>query len=330
LYTVILRDITDRRQAEIVLRESEARLRNLLTMLPDAVFVNSGNRISFVNGSAQHLFGANEAALLGRSPLELIHPDSIELVRSRIAALHRGIQVAPLAEVKIVRTDGTTRIVETTSSLIEDHGEVSILVVMRDVTDLQQARADLADSRRTEEQLHALANIDSLTGLHNRRSIDEHLLESVARTKRNAGPMALMFIDVDHFKQINDTYGHAAGDAVLQEIATRIQRCARVTDTVGRYGGDEFVILIEGLHSAEDAELFARKIRTEVAEPFVLDEVTLPVTASIGVAFYTGEDLAPDEVVARADEALYQAKHAGRDAFVVSRWHTEDGDETPL
>jgi diguanylate cyclase (GGDEF)-like protein/PAS domain S-box-containing protein len=300
-------------------------------MLPDAVFVNSGNRISFVNESAQHLFGANEAALLGRSPLELIHPDSIELARSRIAALHGGMQVAPLTEAKIVRTDGTTRIVETTSSLIEDHGEVSILVVMRDVTDLKQARADLAVSRRTEEQLHALANIDSLTGLHNRRSIDEHILESVARTKRNACPMALMFVDVDRFKQINDTYGHAAGDAVLREIATRIQRCARVTDTVGRYGGDEFVIVIEGLHSAEDADLFARKVHTEMGPPFAFGEVTVPlVTVSTGIAFYTGEDLAPAEVVARADEALYQAKHAGRDAFVVSQWHTEDDDVAPL
>jgi len=130
-----------------------------------------------------------------------------------------------------------------------------------------------------------------------------------------------MFLDVDHFKQINDSHGHAAGDAVLKEFAARLQRCVRITDTVARLAGDEFVIILEGLHSAGDAELVARKIAAALHPPIAWEARTLsPVTSSIGVVVLTGNDVAVADVIARADEALYQAKRAGRDTFVVSHW----------
>ncbi|MBT9526244.1 MAG: PAS domain S-box protein [Rhizobacter sp.] len=153
LYTVILRDITERRRTEDALRDSEARLRRLLTLLPEAVFVNTDDRVSFVNQAAQRLFGADEAALLGRSPLELIHPDSRELVTSGVGTLRGGVTVAPLVELKILRADGEARWVESMSTLIHDHRGRSILVVMRDVTDLRQAQAELTRSHLDLQRL---------------------------------------------------------------------------------------------------------------------------------------------------------------------------------
>ena len=155
LYTVILRDITERRSAEAALRESEASLRRLLMLLPEAVFVHSGNRISFVNEAAQHLFGAGEAALLGRSSLELVHPDSIDIVKSRIRAMEGGALLTPLIEEKILRADGATRIVEATATRIEDRDEASILVIMRDVTELKLTQAALVVSHADLQRLVA-------------------------------------------------------------------------------------------------------------------------------------------------------------------------------
>lgn len=153
LYTVILRDITERRRAEEALRDSEARLHRLLMALPEAVFVNSGDRVSFVNEAAQRLFGADEAALLGRSPLELIHPDSRQQVKSRIDALRDGATVAPLAELKILRADGESRWVESVGTLIHDRNGPSIVVVLRDVTDLREAQAELTRSHLDLQRL---------------------------------------------------------------------------------------------------------------------------------------------------------------------------------
>src|SRR5439155_3250348 len=143
---------------------------------------------------------------------------------------------------------------------------------------------------------------DVLTGLPNRRQFEEKLQEAVARSKRSDRPMALMFLDVDHFKQINDTHGHAAGDAVLKEFAARLQRCVRITDTVARLAGDEFVIILEGLHDIEDAELVARKIRAALQPPFVWGDLALSrITSSIGVVVLSGNDVAAADVVARPD-----------------------------
>ena len=131
--------------------------------------------------------------------------------------------------------------------------------------------------------------------------------------------MALMFLDVDHFKRINDTHGHAGGDAVLREFARRLQSCIRATHTAARFAGDEFVVILEGLKASEDAHRVARKIVDELRPPFAVGAAQLQVTSSIGVAVIDGENVLPDDVIAKADQALYRAKNAGRNTFVVSR-----------
>jgi PAS domain S-box-containing protein len=155
LYTAILRDTTEQHQAEAAWLESEASLRRVLVTLPEAVLVNTGERISFVNEAAQQLFGADEAALLGRAPLELIHPDSLALVNARFAALRGSTPVAPLTEIKILRTDRATRLVESAATLVDNRGEASIVMIMRDVTELAEARKALANSHADLQRLVA-------------------------------------------------------------------------------------------------------------------------------------------------------------------------------
>jgi len=326
LFTAILRDVSERRHAELRLRESEARFRRLLMQLPEAVIVSAGERISFVNDAAQRLLGADSSTLIGRDTLDIFHPDSVVRVRRRFRTLHAGAASTPLAEERLVRADGAIRVVETTSTPIDFHGETSILNVMRDVSELAQARSDLGRARSREEQLSRWAFVDSLTALANRRRFEERVEEALARGKRSHRPVILLLIDLDRFKEVNDSFGHAAGDTVLCEFARRLEQCARTTDFVARLGGDEFVIVLEGARGVEDAQLVARTVQSKMRIPFSLGEGTLTrITTSIGIAVSDIDDANSSALLGKADGALYQAKNAGRDTFSVSGWHDDPG-----
>lgn len=186
LYTVILRDISERQLQAASLRDSEARLRRLLMLLPEAVFVDSGDRISLVNEAAQRLFGSDEATLLGRRPLELIHPESHARVKARIAALRSGVTLAPAAEVTILRADGTTRRVESVESMIDNREETSIVVVMHDVTELRQAQLALAQSHADLRRLFAAQD-----------RVQEHERKRIARELHDDLQQTLAAIKID-------------------------------------------------------------------------------------------------------------------------------------
>ena len=181
--------------------------------------------------------------------------------------------------------------------------------------ELQQAMAQLAAS---EQRLDRLSRVDALTACPNRRLFEERLPEAMARSQRSRLPMALLFIDVDKFKRINDELGHAAGDTVLTEVARRLLACVRSTDTVARLGGDEFVLILEGLHAADEPGLVAGKIVTDMARPFEINSMRLIVAVSIGVALYQGDDRTGEQLLAQADDALYAAKAGGRGQFQVA------------
>ncbi|MBV8667488.1 MAG: sensor domain-containing diguanylate cyclase [Burkholderiaceae bacterium] len=174
------------------------------------------------------------------------------------------------------------------------------------------------------ERLKHLGLTDPLTGVNNRRYVTTRLAEEVVRTRRHAGVMSCIYIDIDHFKKINDTYGHQSGDDVLREVASRIKVELRLSDTLGRFGGEEFVALLPDTHSA-DATQVAERVRAGISgRPFMLGGQSKQVTASIGVATLRGSE--PDQtaeasgqrLVARADQALYQAKESGRNRVCVS------------
>ncbi len=177
---------------------------------------------------------------------------------------------------------------------------------------------DITSLRKSELNMTALALTDALTGLPNRRRLAEQLPESLANARRLGLGTALMFLDVDHFKHINDHHGHAAGDAVLAEFARRLRAAVRASDCVARYAGDEFVVILDGVRTRQYGEQVSAAIVQAVHEPFSVDGLTLCVTTSVGVAYLPPGGLAEAQVLLdAADSALYQAKEGGRDRFAT-------------
>jgi diguanylate cyclase (GGDEF)-like protein len=175
--------------------------------------------------------------------------------------------------------------------------------------------------KEAERKLSELARLDTLTGLPNRLAFNEFLPSAIARAQRAGSAIALLFLDIDSFKAINDTLGHACGDGVLAEYARRLLAGVRGTDTVARLAGDEFVVVLENLRTQEAAAAVAQKIVGQVASPaFQVDGRTLEVTTSIGIAFLQAVDISvtAEELLARADAALYDAKSAGRNRFAFA------------
>jgi diguanylate cyclase (GGDEF)-like protein/PAS domain S-box-containing protein len=186
-------------------------------------------------------------------------------------------------------------------------------------------KQDISERKKTEAQIHSLAFYDPLTSLPNRRLLNDRLQQTRASSKRSGRYAALMFLDLDNFKPLNDVHGHDVGDLLLIEVAHRIRHCVREVDTIARFGGDEFVVMIGELDADRDesiarASIVAEKIRTALAETYVLTlkqdglEKTVEhhCTSSIGVALFINHEIGTDEILKRADIAMYQAKEEGR------------------
>jgi diguanylate cyclase (GGDEF)-like protein len=187
---------------------------------------------------------------------------------------------------------------------------------------------DITERKQAEAQIHNLAFYDTLTRLPNRRLLNDRLGQTMAASKRNGRHAALMFLDLDNFKPLNDTHGHDVGDLLLIEVARRLTGCVRETDTVARFGGDEFVVILSELEtdkadSATHAGIVAEKIRSALAEPYLLtrkqeDGTAMSVehhcTSSIGIVIFINHEASPEEVLKCADMAMYQAKEGGRNA----------------
>ena len=180
---------------------------------------------------------------------------------------------------------------------------------------------DITELHETQRQLEQLARVDALTGLPNRRHFEERIADTLLRAKRTKQTMALMFLDIDHFKRINDTLGHAGGDAVLCEFASRLKACVRATDHVARLAGDEFVVLLEGLSQApavaRELQALAAKVVACVRPPFMIEGAAVTITTSVGVATCRAGEHTAAQLLAQADGALYCAKTEGRDRYAI-------------
>ena len=175
--------------------------------------------------------------------------------------------------------------------------------------------SDITPMKKTEEQLYFLAHYDSLTGLANRRQFQDLLARALKTARRKSEMLAVMFIDLDSFKEVNDNLGHRAGDQLLQEIARRLQGSVRETDTVARIGGDEFTVILSHLQDAEAVVPVARKLLQRITEPVVVEKHEVRVTSSIGISVLADDTADPESLIQTADIAMYRAKASGKNAF---------------
>ncbi len=287
-------------------REAEQRLsivfdnsvEGIITLLPSGVVLTC-------NDAAARLFDESPSSLVGRRLVELIGPPAVHDVNAPFTVGH--------FESVGKRRGGEGFPVDMTVSETRLTGEVQLIAIVRDITERKQ----------TQERLSHLANFDALTGLPNRRLFRERLEQAMERARRSGAQMALMFLDLDRFKDINDSLGHDVGDRLLRHVAHTLShgvRRAAAADaaepvTVARLGGDEFTLIVEGLAGAEDAALVARRILERLHEPFRCDGSEIFASASIGITLYPRDATDLDALIRHADLAMYRAKELGRNTF---------------
>ena len=295
----------DRKRAAEALAESETRFRRLAETAPCAIFIYQGERFTYVNEAASTVAGYSRAEFLGMSFWDLVHPDMRELVRERGLARQRGEEVPPSYELQIVRKDGEERWLSFSAGRIDFAGAPAALGAAFDVT----------EKKRAEEQVRALAYHDALTGLPNRLLFNDRLALAVAQARRKGERLAVLFLDIDGFKAVNDSLGHNLGDLLLQGTAQRIQAALRAVDSVARLGGDEFILLLPGIRRVEEGARVAEKVLESLRAPIAVEGHELFVTASMGISVYPedGEDV--ETLVKNADTAMYRAKEQGRDRY---------------
>ncbi|MCW5637073.1 MAG: PAS domain-containing protein [Rubrivivax sp.] len=300
-------DLTATREAERASVRSEERLRRITDSLPVVIsYLDAGQRLRFANRTLGEWFGVPVPALIGRTMAEIVGP---ALYAERRPYIERALAGERVEFEMEAEAGGVRRVTQTT--IVPDIDEQGR------VCGLYSLNTDVTPLKTVERRLQALARSDPLTGLPNRLHYDERLAEALARQQRSGNGLALMFLDIDRFKRVNDELGHAAGDAVLREFARRLRDVVRLTDLVARLAGDEFVVLLEGLHSDAEPQFVARKVLAQFQAPFDVDGRALEVTTSVGIAYHAAGagTVAPSALLARADEALYRAKQAGRNTF---------------
>ncbi|MGP9827129.1 sensor domain-containing protein [Ectopseudomonas khazarica] len=308
-------DISERVVHEQRVRASEEKFAKAFHSSPDAITIterDSGRYIE-VNEGFSRITGYQNAEVIGRTSHDLniwAYPDErarmIEHLTQHGHVLHM--------EMHGRHRDGEVRLVDVSVQTIELNGVTCLLLTARDISELKQAQA----------QVQHLAYHDALTNLPNRALLMDRLTQQISLLKRHDLRGALLFLDLDHFKHINDSLGHPVGDAVLRLVTARLEASVRLEDTVARLGGDEFVVLLSGLEGkrsevTRQVRQVAEKLRQLLAEPMLLDGHRLQVTPSIGVALIPDHGNTPADLLKRADIALYRAKDSGRNAIQLFR-----------
>ncbi|WP_042454930.1 sensor domain-containing diguanylate cyclase [Neobacillus dielmonensis] len=305
----IVRDITARKQRENELQRVRDRLELLWNSVADAAyFFDTEETFLGVNKSFEQIFGWTKEEILKDKNISIIPNESKKDMKNIIGQLKKGEKI-PSHEVQRITKDG--RVIDVLASyapLYDVNGRwEGGVAVYKDIT----------ERKKYEEQLKQLAHIDFLTGLPNRAYFYEKLTEEINAARKKQIPFAVLFLDIDKFKNINDTKGHDIGDLLLKEFANRVKNSIRKHDTLARFGGDEFVILIPDLNILGDATEIAERIIQSLEPNWSIGDYNLKITTSIGIAFYSDNNLDEKTILKHADVALYRAKESGRNNYQV-------------
>ncbi|MEN9544426.1 MAG: hypothetical protein RLZZ598_1259, partial [Pseudomonadota bacterium] len=294
---VRLSDVTRHRRAERAARESEARLSKFMEASAEGIVLHCNALMVDVNPALCVLLGYERSELIGRRTTEFVAPMHVPRV---IEVIDGNADLS--YEIEIIHRDGTLIPVELLTRIIERDGEHLRFVLVRDIRDRLTAQA----------RINHLAHHDALTGLPNRLAFVQQLDRMTISHRVGEAHFALLFIDLDHFKRVNDSLGHLAGDTLLQAVAMRITGTLRDSDHVARFGGDEFMVLVTGTHDVVVAEQVAAKLLTAIEAPITVGGRTISVSPSIGVALFPQDGRTPAELIQHADAAMYLAKARGR------------------
>ena len=308
---------SERLQSEIAMRSSEAQLRAVIDGALDAIVtIDAAGHLVEFNPAAERMFGYSRADVIGRPLGEVIIPPSLRAAHvqghQRFVATGEKHIFDRRVELTGMRADGSEFPIELTITSLRDKGLPLITGFMRDISERKQA----------EQEIRNLAFFDALTGLPNRRLLIDRLQQAFATSSRSRNYGAVLFIDLDNFKSLNDSRGHDMGDLLLIEVARRLRQCVRAEDTVSRLGGDEFVVVLEDLsteleQAISQAKAVSDKISEVINQPYALQDVEHHHSCSIGIGFFCGNDMPVDELMKRSDTAMYQAKAAGRNTMRI-------------
>ncbi|MDH2915307.1 MAG: PAS domain S-box protein [Gallionella sp.] len=307
-------DISQRKQAEAEISRLSQWNELLLNSAGEGIFgVDREGRCSFINPTALAILGFSKEEVLGKNQHDIFHhhrkdgsfypQKECPIYQTLSDGIRRGVEDA------FIRKNGEIFPVQLTVTPMHENGQI---------VGVEAVFQDIAQRKEMEQELKRLATTDPLTGVSNRRHLIEQLEMELAHVIRFGKPTAFLMVDIDHFKRVNDTYGHATGDAVLKHFADMAKQRLRRIDLLGRLGGEEFGIMLPGTDSA-GAALFAERFRGYVADtPTQSSNGKIPVTISIGIAMFNAGDTTVESIMARADAALYRAKESGRNRIEIS------------
>lgn len=297
---VLIADITRHRRAEAALRDSEERLAKFMHASAEGIAFHQGGYITDVNPPLLQMLGYTLEEIIGRHALEFVAEDA----RGRVAQVMAAGEETRY-DTAVIHKDGSRVPVEFIVRTMLVQGQSQRMTIVRDIRPRLEAQA----------RIHHLAHHDALTGLPNRAAFTDRANDLLVRARSDGRPLALLFMDLDHFKRVNDSLGHPVGDMLLQTVAGRITATLREADLVSRFGGDEFVLLLHGEASEAAVAEVAARLLAAVGAPLDVEGIAISVTPSIGVALFPAHGDSAAELIKHADTAMYRAKARGRAGY---------------
>ena len=304
----IVCDITGKKRIETALQESEARFRNAFdyAAIGRAIAIPQGRFIR-VNNSFCQLIGYTNEELLTKTWLEITHPNDLKTSLEYSQDLLTG-KIPSFRHIhRLIHKNEKHVWVDLTVVALRDQDGKPIFV-FGDIV-------DITEQKKSEQVLKYLATHDPLTGLPNRTLFSDRLHHALLLARRSNSNVAVMFIDLDGFKSVNDAFGHEMGDHVLERVARRLNSCVRESDTLARFSGDEFTLVVENITNPEDAAVIAQKIVTKLSVPLQEEGQQITITASIGISIYPDDGEDERRLLKTADEAMYRVKKATKNGF---------------